>query len=123
MTIARKLIWSYILQMVPGRSLVLKKALVDLALEQSTLCIWLFITKITDQFILGLEILRAYDTVTDLKHSVLQMGQEEVLLWHSHAWPQPSLYMMASNDVIPVQCDKSLLSNWKASGSAHRLMR
>jgi hypothetical protein len=40
-----------------------------------------FITKITDEFILWLDILRAHDTVAvDLKYCVLQLREEDVSL-------------------------------------------
>jgi hypothetical protein len=53
---------------------VLKEVLVELTLGQS---IRLFITKITEKFILG-----AYDTKVNLKCHMLQLGQDETSLWH-----------------------------------------
>jgi hypothetical protein len=40
-----------------------------------------FVTKIADEFILGPDILCVYDALVDLKHSVLWLGEEEILLW------------------------------------------
>jgi hypothetical protein len=45
----------------------LKEALMELILLQNALRIWVFVTKITDEFILRLDDLQAYDTVVDLK--------------------------------------------------------
>jgi hypothetical protein len=53
---------------------VLKEVLVELMLGQS---IGLFITKITEKFILG-----AYDMMVALKCHMLQLGKDEVSLWH-----------------------------------------
>jgi hypothetical protein len=49
-----------------------------------------------------------------LKHSVLQTGQEEMLLWHPQAWPHPSVYVMASNEVIPVHCESVISEQLKS---------
>jgi hypothetical protein len=43
--------------------------------------------KITDGFIMGLDILQAYDMAADLKHCVLSPGKEEMSLWHPKTWP------------------------------------
>lgn len=62
----------YILQMVSGETIpVLKEVLVELTLGQSALKIWVFITEITDELILELDVLRAYDTLLDLGHHVI----------------------------------------------------
>jgi hypothetical protein len=53
---------------------VLKEVLLEPTLGQS---IWLFITKITEKFILG-----AYDMMVALKCHMLQLGQDETSLWH-----------------------------------------
>jgi hypothetical protein len=66
---------------------VLKKVLVKLTL-QIALHIWLFILMILDDFIFGLDILRAYDAAVDLKHHVLQICEEKVSLWHPGSRPQ-----------------------------------
>lgn len=61
----------YILQRESRETVsVLKKALVKLTLR-STLHLWLFILMITDNFIFGPDILRAYDMAVDLKRHVL----------------------------------------------------
>jgi hypothetical protein len=60
---------------------------VELPLAHTALQIRVFIGKITNESILGLDILQAYDTAVDLKHSVLRLRKEEVSLWlpgHNH---------------------------------------
>jgi hypothetical protein len=43
-----------------------------------TLKIWVFVAYITDEFILGLDILRAYDATVDVGRHGLRLGHEEV---------------------------------------------
>jgi hypothetical protein len=55
-------------EMVSGQTI---QALMQMTLNQSTLQIWVFITEITDKFILGLDILQDYNTLVDLWCHVL----------------------------------------------------
>jgi hypothetical protein len=57
---------------------VSKEELAELTLGQSTLKIWVFVAEITDEFILGLGVLRANDASVDLGRHMLQLGREEV---------------------------------------------
>jgi hypothetical protein len=41
----------------------LKNARVELTLPRRALRIWVFVTDVTDEFILGLDVLRAYDAL------------------------------------------------------------
>jgi hypothetical protein len=52
----RELTWPYVSQMVPG-----KEGLVELTLGQCPLTTWVFVTKITDEIILGLDDLCAHN--------------------------------------------------------------
>jgi hypothetical protein len=64
---------------VSGKTIpVVKEVLVDLTVEQQALNIWVFIADITEEFILELDILRAYDASEDVGRHVLRLGQEEV---------------------------------------------
>jgi hypothetical protein len=66
-------------QVGSGRTIpVVKESLVQLTLGQRALNIWMFVADITDEFILGLDILRAYDASVDVGHNVLRLGQEEM---------------------------------------------
>jgi hypothetical protein len=55
-----------------------KEARVDLILGRRTLRIWVFVADITDYFILGLDVLRAYDASVDVGRHVLRLGRDEV---------------------------------------------
>jgi hypothetical protein len=58
----------------------MKEALVELPLRWSVLRISVFVPKIADEFVLGLEVLRAYNAAVDLTHRVLRMGEEVVIV-------------------------------------------
>jgi hypothetical protein len=65
----------YVLQ-VSGQTIpIVKKALVDLNLGQRTLNTRVFVADITEEFILGLDILRAYDASVDVSRHVRRLGQ------------------------------------------------
>jgi hypothetical protein len=67
----RSLYWSGSLKTVR------REALVELTLERRDLGIWVFIAEITDEFILGMDVLWAYNASVDLGHHLLCLGQEE----------------------------------------------
>jgi len=55
------------LQTASGQTIpVLKEALVELTLGQRALKIWVFVAEFTDEFIVGLDVLRTYDASVDL---------------------------------------------------------
>jgi hypothetical protein len=58
-----------------------------------------FIPSITDEFILGLNIIHNHDVSVDLRHHELQLGNEEVLFWCPQARPKLASCM---NDYIEV---------------------
>jgi hypothetical protein len=69
----------YVLQTTPGKTIpVVKEARVELTLRRRTLRIWVFVADITDDFFLGLDILRAYDAPMDVRRHVLRLGRDEV---------------------------------------------
>jgi len=75
----RKLSRPYVLQTAFAETIpVVNDALVQLTLRWRTLTIWVFIADIKDVFILGLDILRAYDASVDVGRPVLQLVREEV---------------------------------------------
>jgi hypothetical protein len=62
-----------------GRTIpVVREALVELTLGQRALKFWVFVADITDEFVLGLDNLRAYEASVDVGRHVLRLGQEEV---------------------------------------------
>jgi hypothetical protein len=50
-------------------------------LGRGLLKISVLIANITNEFILGLDILHAYKTLVDLGHQMLRLAEDEVLLW------------------------------------------
>jgi hypothetical protein len=76
-----------VLQIALGEMLsVFKEALVELILGWHLLLTWVFVTRIADVFILGLNALHADDSFTDVGHHVLQLEDEEVPLILSPVW-------------------------------------
>jgi hypothetical protein len=62
-----------------GRTIpIVKEALVEVTLGQLALKIWVFVTDMMDEFILGLNILRAYHAIVDVGCQVLHLGQDEL---------------------------------------------
>jgi hypothetical protein len=66
---------------------------------------WVFVANITDELILGLDILRAYDASVDIGRQTLRLADEEVSLWSPGAGPRPSSLVVANDHVIPAQCE------------------
>jgi hypothetical protein len=54
---------------------VVKEALVELTLGQRALKIWVFVADITEEFILGLDNLRAYHATVDVGRHGLRPGR------------------------------------------------
>jgi hypothetical protein len=57
------------------------KALEEQTLGPSPIHIEVFVAEISDEFILGIDILHSYDTSVDLGRHMLRMGQKELSLW------------------------------------------
>jgi hypothetical protein len=69
--------------------------------------------KIKNKFILGLDLLQAYNVALNLKHHVLQLGEDEESLWHprhNHDLP----HVTESDKVITAQYELQLHS-WRTS--------
>jgi hypothetical protein len=59
---------------------IVKEALIELTLGRRGMRIWVFVAEITDELILGLDFLRAYDASVDLGRHLIHLVQEEVTL-------------------------------------------
>jgi hypothetical protein len=65
---------SYALKIASGETiLVVKETLVELTLGRRALRIWVFVAEITDELILGLDVLRAYNASLDLGRHLLRL--------------------------------------------------
>jgi hypothetical protein len=63
-----------------------------------------FVANITNEFILGLDILRAYNASVDIWRQALRLAEDEVSLWSPGAGTSPSSLVVAKDHVIPAQC-------------------
>jgi hypothetical protein len=66
---------------------------------------WVFVANITNELILGLDILRAYDATVDIGRQTLRLSEEEVSLWSSGARLRPSSLVVAKEQVISAKCE------------------
>jgi hypothetical protein len=95
------------LQMVSGEALhILKEVSLTLTLGWCPLEIWVFFTNITNEFILGLDILRTYDACG---RQTMRLAETEVSLWSPEAVSRPSSLVEGSDQAIPAQCEGVLM--------------
>jgi hypothetical protein len=82
-----------------------------------------FVAEITDEFILGLDVLLAYDTSVELGRHLLRLGQEELTLWNSGARPTSSRHSLVSDEVVPARCEWVVMARLEAHlGAANVLV-
>jgi hypothetical protein len=99
--------------MVSGEALpIVKEVFLTLTLGRHSLKIWVFVS---NEFILGLDILHAYDASVDLGRQMLRLAEEEVSLWSPGVEPWPSSLVVAKNQVIPTQCEGILMARLESS--------
>jgi hypothetical protein len=82
----------------------LKEVFLTLTLGQPPLKIWVFIASMTNEFILGLGVRRAYDGSLDLGRQTLHLAEEEVSVWSPGLGPWPSSLVVVNDQMIPAQC-------------------
>jgi hypothetical protein len=68
------------------------------------------VADITDELILGLDVLRACDAAVDVGRQVLRIGREEVSLWNPRARPRSSQLTLLNDEVIPARCERVVLT-------------
>jgi hypothetical protein len=77
------------------------------------LIIWVFVADMTNEFILGLNILRAYAASVDIERQTLRLA-EEYILWRSpEAGPPPSNIRVEENQTVPVLCKETVMARLK----------
>jgi hypothetical protein len=69
---------------------ILKELFQTFNMERRSRKIWVFVANITNEFILRLDILCAYDASVDPECQMLHLAEEKVLQWSLGAGPQPS---------------------------------
>jgi hypothetical protein len=100
----------FTLQTVSGEALpIIKEVFLTLTLGRRPLKIWVFVADITNEFILGLDILCAYDATVDIGCQTLRLA-EEVSLWSPGARPRPSKLTVEKDQVIPAQCERTFMA-------------
>jgi hypothetical protein len=105
---------TYVLQTASEETLpVLKEALVELTLGRRALRIRVFVAEVTDEFILGLDILQAYDASVDLGRNLLRLGRE-VTLWRPGAQPKSTRLCLVGDEVMPARCERVLMAKLEA---------
>ena len=100
---------------------MLKEAFVELTLERRALRIWVFVAEVMDEFILGLDVLRAYDAPMDLGH-LLRLGQEEVTLWKPGAQPKSARLSLAGDELILARCERVVMARLEAPVGATNVL-
>ena len=93
---------------------LLKEALVELSLGRIALRIWVFVTEVMDEFILGLGVLRAYNASVDLLRCRLRLGQEEVTVWRPGAQLKSARLSLVGDEVIPARCERMVMARLEA---------
>jgi hypothetical protein len=83
---------------------ILKEVFLALILGQQQLKLRVFITSITNELILGLDIMSTYNGSVDLGCQMLNLAEENLLLWSSLVGPRPFILVVASDQMVPAQC-------------------
>jgi hypothetical protein len=63
----------------------------------------------TNEFILGLDILRAYAASVDIERQTLRLAEEYILWWSPEAGPRPSNMIVEENKVMPALCKGTVM--------------
>ena len=82
---------------------------------------WVFVAEVTDEFILGLKFLWAYDASVDLGRHLLRLGQEEVTLWGPGVQPKSRL-SLAGDELIPARCERVVMEKLEAPVGATNVL-
>jgi hypothetical protein len=72
---------AYVSQTTSGETIPVTESLVEQTLWRRALGIRVFVAEITDEFFLGLDVVRAYDASVDIGRHLQRLGQEKVTLW------------------------------------------
>jgi hypothetical protein len=97
-------------QTVPCDSPILKDVLLIQNRGRRPLRIWVFVANITDELILGLDILRAYDASVDIRRQKLRLAEEE----EQGAGSRPSSLDVAKDHVTTPQCKGILMARMES---------
>jgi hypothetical protein len=96
----------------------MREAHVELNLWRRPVRIWVLVADITDELILGLDVLRACNVLVDVGRHVLRIGREEVSLWNPRARPRSSRLTFLNDEVISARCERVVLTRPDATMKA-----
>jgi hypothetical protein len=83
---------------------IMKEVLVKLIMGRRPLIKWVCVANITEEFILGLNVMYSHDAIVDLRRCMLHMGDDEVPLWSSWVPPSSTPYTMGNSKVAAARC-------------------
>jgi hypothetical protein len=83
---------------------IMKEVLVKLIMGRRPLIKWVCVANITEEFILGLDVMYAHDAIVDLRRRVLRMGDDEVPLWNPWVPPSSTPCTMGNSKVAAARC-------------------
>jgi hypothetical protein len=108
----------FTLQTVSGEAFhILKEVFLTLTVGRRPLKICFFVANVTNNLILGLDILRPYDASVDIGREMLRMAEELISLWSPGAVPRPYSLVVAKNQVIPAQCEGIIMARLESHRS------
>jgi len=81
-----------------------------------------FVAEVTDEFNLGLDVMRAYEASVDLGHHLLRLGQEVVTLWRPDARPKSARPSLAGDEEIPSRFERVLMARVGAPARATKVL-
>jgi hypothetical protein len=113
----RQLNQKFTLQTVSGKAFHILKEFFSLTVGRRPLKICVFVANITNNLILGLDILRPYDASVDIGREMLRMAEEVISLWSPGAVPRPYSLVVAKNQVIPAQCEGMIMARLESHRS------
>jgi hypothetical protein len=75
---------------------------------------WVFVAYITDELILGLDLLHCYDASVDIRRQKLRLPEEKISLWNPGVGPRTFILLVAKDHVIPAQCEGIVLARMES---------
>jgi len=81
-----------------------------------------FVAEATEEYMLRLDVLRAYNASVDLGSHMPQLGQEEVTLWRPGAQSTSSRFSPVCDEVIPALCEKVVMVTLQTSLGANNVL-
>ena len=84
---------------------VVKEALLELTLGRSTVRLWVFVARVAEEVILGLDALRSHDATVDVGRRILRLGRDEVTLRGPNEPPGICKVTLVGEVVVPARSE------------------